>query len=86
MAMLRTSDDVSLTHFDDHAIEGTLIAREGVRSLVALLVSHKEPLAVPSLEKIDGHIDISDHVWQLWCESLTYQGLFPSTSSGRRWR
>ena len=77
MAMLRTSDDVSLTHFDDHAIEGTLIAREGVRSLVALLVSHKEPLAVPSLEKIDGHIDISDHVWRLWCESLTYEGVFP---------
>ena len=77
MAMLRTSDDVDITLYDDHAIEGTFTARKGVRSMVALLVSHKEPLAVPSLEKIDGHIDISDHVWRLWCESLTYEGIFP---------
>lgn len=77
MAMLRSTEDVSVTCYDDHAIEGTLIAREGVRSLIALLVSEKEPLAIPSLEKIDGHIDISDHVWRLWADSLTYEGIYP---------
>ncbi len=76
MAMLRTPDDMECSIKDDQMIEGTFCVSEGERTLVALLVSQKEPLAVPSMESIDERIENSDHAWRHWTESLTYQGEF----------
>lgn len=76
MAMLRTPDEMTYTLKDDKRIEGTLSLREGDRTLIALLVSQKEPLAVPSMASIDERIDNSDHAWRHWTQNLTYQGKF----------
>ena len=76
MAMLRTPDDMECSIKDDQMIEGTFCVSEGERTLVALLVSQKEPLAVPSMASIDERIENSDHAWRHWTESLTYQGEF----------
>ncbi|WP_312816919.1 glycoside hydrolase family 15 protein [Atlantibacter subterraneus] len=76
MAMLRTPDDMDCTLKDDQMIEGSFTVREGERTLVALLVSQKEPLAVPTMESIDERIENSDHAWRHWTENLTYQGEF----------
>ncbi|MCZ7834144.1 glycoside hydrolase family 15 protein [Atlantibacter hermannii] len=76
MAMLRTPDDMECSIKDDQMIEGTFCVSEGERTLVALLVSQKEPLAVPTMESIDERIENSDHAWRHWTENLTYQGEF----------
>lgn len=76
MAMLRTPDDMECSIKDDQMIEGTFSVSEGERTLVALLVSQKEPLAVPTMESIDERIENSDHAWRHWTENLTYQGEF----------
>lgn len=39
MAMLRTSDDVKITHMDDEQVIAELITQQDSRSLVALLIS-----------------------------------------------
>lgn len=75
MAMLRTTSDIEITCVDDQAIEGVFTAKAGSRSLVALLVSDNEPLAVPPLEKIDERIDVSDKNWASWAEHLSYEGV-----------
>ncbi|WP_312953804.1 glycoside hydrolase family 15 protein [Atlantibacter hermannii] len=76
MAMLRTPDDMVFTLKDDKRIEGKITLREGDRTLIALLVSQKEPLAVPSMESIDERIDNSDHAWRHWTGNLTYEGKY----------
>lgn len=74
MAMLRTSDDVIIDHCDDEKVTATLQTSPGSRSLVALLVTEKEPLAVPDLAAIDQRIETSHTAWCDWSKNLTYRG------------
>ncbi|WP_436892659.1 glycoside hydrolase family 15 protein [Siccibacter turicensis] len=76
MAMLRTSDDIEITHCDDEKITAQLMTSPGSRSLVALLVTEKEPLAVPDLSAIDDRIETSHLAWCDWTRSLSYRGLY----------
>ncbi|THB83112.1 glycoside hydrolase family 15 protein, partial [Pantoea allii] len=78
MAMFRTSDDIQITQLDDEQVCATLRTTAGSRSLCALLVTEKEPLAVPPLEAIDQRIETSHTGWTSWVESLSYQGSYPA--------
>lgn len=75
MAMLRTSENVEITHSDDELIQGTLTTTAGSRALVALLITENEPLAVPELDAIDTRIETSHTAWCNWAKSLSYQGV-----------
>lgn len=63
LAMLRTSEDWQIEQRDDEQICAMLRTAEGSRSLVALLVTEREPLAVPPLEAIDTRIETSHTAW-----------------------
>ncbi|NIG13732.1 glycoside hydrolase family 15 protein [Pantoea sp. Cy-640] len=76
MAMLRTSEDWQIEQRDDEQISATLRTAADSRSLVALLVTEREPLAVPPLEAIDTRIETSHTAWCDWTRSLSYQGRF----------
>ncbi|MBV4366687.1 glycoside hydrolase family 15 protein [Erwinia phyllosphaerae] len=76
MTMLRTSEDVKITHRSDEAISGRLTTSPGSHSMVALLASEKEPLAVPNLADIDDRIETSHAAWRDWVGHLSYKGLF----------
>lgn len=78
MAMFRTSDDIQITELDDEQVCATLRTTAGSRSLCALLVTEKEPLAVPPLEAIDQRIETSHTGWSNWVESLSYAGSYPA--------
>jgi len=74
MAMLRTSDDVDIIHADDEKIIGNITTSPDKRTVVALLVTEKEPLAVPDIAAIDTRIETSHTAWCDWSKSLSYQG------------
>ncbi|WP_455917017.1 glycoside hydrolase family 15 protein [Pantoea agglomerans] len=74
MGMLRTSNDIELIQASDEWIEGEFRSSLHSSSLVALLVSEGEPLAVPPLNAIDRRIETSHLAWQDWINSLSYQG------------
>lgn len=76
MAMLRTSDDWQIVQRDDEVICATLRTHPHSRSLVALLVTEREPLAVPDLSAIDARIETSHTAWCDWTQSLSYQGRY----------
>jgi GH15 family glucan-1,4-alpha-glucosidase len=76
MTMLRTSEDVTISWLCDEAVEGRLVTSPGSHSLIALLASEKEPLAVPDLAAIDDRIETSHTAWRDWVNHLSYQGLF----------
>ncbi|MGK3131113.1 glycoside hydrolase family 15 protein [Pantoea sp. C8B4] len=76
MAMLRTSEDWIVTERDDGMIRATLHTRPASRSLIALLVTEREPLAVPDLTAIDSRIETSHTAWRDWTHSLSYTGRY----------
>ncbi|MDF7650941.1 glycoside hydrolase family 15 protein [Erwiniaceae bacterium L1_54_3] len=76
MAMLRTSEDWLITERGDGIIRATLRTRPESHSLVALLVTEREPLAVPDLESIDARIETSHTAWRDWTHSLSYAGRY----------
>ncbi|WP_130832513.1 glycoside hydrolase family 15 protein [[Erwinia] mediterraneensis] len=76
MTMLRFSDDVVITGRSDEGVNGYFITRPDSRSLVALVATEREPLAVPPLEKIDQRIETSDYAWRDWVKDLTWDGPF----------
>jgi len=74
LGMLRCSDNLRVTEEDDRAISASVTLSDGERALVALLAAEDEPLVVPSIEEIDGRLDISDDAWRRWAEGLRYEG------------
>jgi len=76
MAMLRTSDAWQVTERGDERITATLKTSPGSHALVALLVTEREPLAVPDLSAIDTRIETSHTAWCDWTRSLSYQGRY----------
>ncbi len=77
MAMLRCSDDVDIQECWDRGARARLTTHEGSRSMVAVLATEGEPLAVPSIESIDERIDVSDFAWRSWVEKLDFDGDYP---------
>lgn len=76
MAMLRTSDDVIVTRCDDEEIIASVTTRPGSRSLIALLVTEGEPLAIPAIDAIDKRIETSHEAWCDWSRGLSYRGRY----------
>lgn len=76
MLMLRTSDGIEFSSCRDDGADATFTVRADDRLITALLVTENKPLAVPSLERIDKHIDTSDLAWKDWVDSLSYQGKY----------
>ncbi|WP_413731465.1 glycoside hydrolase family 15 protein [Sodalis sp. RH20] len=74
MAMLRFSEDITLTDSGDEGVSGFFITHPESRSLVALVATEREPLAVPPLAKIDQRIETSDRAWRDWADNLTWDG------------
>ncbi|MFC0267446.1 glycoside hydrolase family 15 protein [Kushneria aurantia] len=74
--MLRFSDDVRVDTCGDRGAEARLTTHRGSRSMVALLAAEGEPLAVPSVARIDRHIEISDVAWRSWVEGLAFDGQY----------
>ncbi|MDL2171608.1 MULTISPECIES: glycoside hydrolase family 15 protein [Asaia] len=59
---------------EDEAIEAEIVVGEKTHALVALVATENEPLAVPSVEEIDGRIETSDEAWRSWANTLHYDG------------
>ncbi|QDY43800.1 glycoside hydrolase family 15 protein [Candidatus Pantoea soli] len=76
MAMLRTSEAWQIVQRDDERIDATLRTSPGSHALAALLVTEREPLAVPDLDAIDTRIETSHTAWCDWTRSLSYRGRF----------
>ncbi|KJV44443.1 glycoside hydrolase family 15 [Pantoea sp. BL1] len=76
MAMLRTTEDWLIAERGDGIIRATLRTRPESHSLVALLVTEREPLAVPDLKAIDARIETSHTAWRDWTHSLSYAGRY----------
>lgn len=76
MLMLRYSDEMMLTESSDEGMSGYFVTRPDSRTLVALVATEREPLAVPPLEKIDQRIETSDYAWRDWVNNLTWEGPF----------
>ena len=70
----RATDDVERVVEEDDSLVCRLLAREGSRATLALLVSADEPLILPSLDSIDARIDRSDRAWREWACNLRYNG------------
>ena len=73
------TDDVERLVQADDGVSATLQARQGSRSVVALLVSDDEPLILPPIERIDGRIDRSDQAWREWAGDLGLTGPYAAT-------
>ncbi|MEM6159353.1 glycoside hydrolase family 15 protein [Erwinia sp. P6884] len=76
LIMLRHSEDVLKIEEHDAGFYGTLRTSPDSSSLIALLATEKEPLAVPTLDSIDQRIETSHLAWQDWIKSLSYEGAF----------
>lgn len=74
MVMIRATDDIRFDNFTDEGFSAGLSVRKGSRSLIAVLATENEPLAIPPLEKIDQRIETSHTAWRDWVENLSYRG------------
>ena len=61
----------------DRAVSGTFTAREGVRSLVAVVGTADEPLHLPEPEAVDLRVDRTVSGWQDWSDTFSWDGPFP---------
>ncbi|WP_106476884.1 glycoside hydrolase family 15 protein [Phytohalomonas tamaricis] len=74
MTMFRHSDDLLDVQCTDRKVTARLETSKGSRSLVAILATQGEPLAVPPIEAIDERIEVSHTAWRNWAEKLDYDG------------
>ncbi len=75
LAMLHTSPEVVFSQYSDEGVRGRFHTRPGSRTLIALLATENEPLAIPPLDKIDQRIETSHHAWRDWVDNLGYCGV-----------
>ena len=74
LGLFRCSHNVRVTEEEDRTIGATVTLSEGERATVALLAGEDEPLGIPTIEEIDGRIDVSDEAWRQWARTLSYEG------------
>ncbi|RZZ88351.1 glycoside hydrolase family 15 protein [Pseudoxanthomonas winnipegensis] len=53
---------------------GTVEVSAGERITVALVVGEEEPLVAPTIEEIDGRIDLTDREWRDWARNVSFDG------------
>ena len=78
MAMLRLTDDVRIEQCDDVRLTATFTTSPASRSLVALVTTEREPLAIPAPEKIDERIETSHTARRDWADGLADHGRYDS--------
>jgi GH15 family glucan-1,4-alpha-glucosidase len=77
LMMLRATDTINhVATCDDEGMQAAFTVAAGERYLAALLVTEDQPLAVPSLERIDERIETSDLAWRSWVGGLCYEGKY----------
>jgi len=69
------SDGVTQVSHGDDGFVGTLDMAAGQRELVAIVAGEDEPLVVPSIEEIDGRIEVSHDEWCHWSRHVRYDGI-----------
>lgn len=76
--MLRLSEPLQPVQLRDDGADSQFTVHNEQQLLAAVLVTEKEPLAVPALARIDERIDTSDNAWRNWAANLGYDGKFKS--------
>ncbi|WCE04096.1 glycoside hydrolase family 15 protein [Pseudoxanthomonas sp. JBR18] len=61
-------------HWSDAGITGEVTVSAGERATIALVVGEDEPLVAPSVEEVDGRIDLTDREWRAWASNVKFQG------------
>ncbi len=60
--------------WSDEGARGECTVSAGERVTVALVVGEDEPLVAPSVEEVDGRIDLTDREWKAWARNVSYDG------------
>lgn len=60
--------------WSDEGVTGEVIVAAGERRTVAVVAGRNEPLVAPSIDEVDGRIDVSDEAWRVWSRGVTFQG------------
>jgi GH15 family glucan-1,4-alpha-glucosidase len=58
----------------DHGIESRLLAREGMRGVIALCFAHQEPLVLPARHELDARFEETCSAWRAWAQGRSYGG------------
>ncbi|RXR07422.1 glycoside hydrolase family 15 protein [Pseudoxanthomonas composti] len=58
----------------DACVHGRVTVETGERATIALVVGEDEPLVAPSIEEIDGRIDLTDREWRAWSKNVKFAG------------
>ncbi|GAN54654.1 glycoside hydrolase family 15 protein [Tanticharoenia sakaeratensis] len=74
MGQLLVSENVTIEYRNDIGFAGHVALHRDERAMVAVVATRNEPLCIPTLQEIEDRISDSDHAWQRWTESLTYDG------------
>ncbi len=78
IAALRHDGGLETIVRDDVRTLARLVAREGSRTVIAVLASSDEPLILPPLDVIDRRIDRSDRSWREWSGDLRISCAYPA--------
>lgn len=60
--------------WSDEGATGECSVAPGQRVTIALVVGEDEPLVAPSVEEVDGRIDLTDREWKDWARNVAYDG------------
>jgi GH15 family glucan-1,4-alpha-glucosidase len=66
--------DAGESRWEDDAVSGSFVAREGRRSLLVLSAAHEEPLVLPSRDDVEERIAATIGAWRVWTEGRDYEG------------
>jgi GH15 family glucan-1,4-alpha-glucosidase len=74
LATLRHTDDITDIRREDQTMTATLKTKPNSKSVLGLLCTDGDPLAMAPIEQIDERIDASDFAWRQWSKNLKYDG------------
>lgn len=74
LGVLLRSENVRVDELSDERIVARAEVGPGETATVAIVAGEDEPLVIPSIEEVDGRIDLSDFEWRQWSDRLVYQG------------
>jgi GH15 family glucan-1,4-alpha-glucosidase len=73
-AMAVLAFDAGEPQCDQDAIRGRLVVRDGAKALLALSISHGEPLILPPRAEIEQRLDETLAFWRSWAAARRYDG------------